>query len=140
MNRLMAPLPDQIISVFETIWGKTTPVPLHAPTFAGNEWMYVKDTLDSTFVSSVGRYVDQFEEMLAEYTGAKRAVAVVNGTAALHMALILAGVQPGDEVLIPTLSFVATANAVTYCGAIPHFVDSEKNTLGMDPAKLSDYL
>lgn len=84
----------------------------------------MKDCLDSTFVSSVGAYVDRFEAELAAFTGAKRAVAVVSGTAALHVALRLAGVQAGDEVLVPALTFVATANAVTYCGATPHFVDN----------------
>jgi perosamine synthetase len=115
-------------------------VSLHEPTFAGNEWAYVKDCLDSTYVSSVGSYVDRFEVMLAEYTGVKKAIAVVNGTAALHVCLILAGVETGDEVLLPTLTFVATPNALSYCGAIPHFVDSEEKTLGLDPHKLSDYL
>ena len=115
-------------------------VALHEPRFAGNEWAYLKDCLDSTFVSSVGRYVDRFEADLAAYTGARHAVAVVNGTAALHVALQLAGVQAGDEVLVPALTFVATANAVAYCGAIPHFVDSEERTLGLDPQALRDYL
>lgn len=100
----------------------------------------VKDCLDSTFVSSVGRYVDRFEAELATLTGAKSAVAVVNGTAVLHVALRLVGVQAGDEVLVPALTFVATANAVTYCGATPHFVDSEERTLGVDPVALRDYL
>ncbi len=115
-------------------------VSLHEPTFAGKEWDYVKDCLDTGWVSSVGSYVDRFEEMLAEFTGVKRAIAVVNGTAALHVCLILAGVEPGDEVLLPTLTFVATPNALSYCGAIPHFVDSEEATLGLDPHKLADYL
>lgn len=114
--------------------------PLHEPTFCGNEWSYVKECLDTTFVSSIGKYVDRFESELAAYTGAKYAIAVVNGTAALHIALYLAGVRSGDEVLVPTLSFVATANAVVYCGAIPHFVDSETKTLGIDPGKLREYL
>ena len=116
------------------------PAVLHEPTFAGNEWAYVKECLDSTFVSSVGKFVDQFERDLAEFTGAKHAVAVVNGTAALHIALKIAGVNSHDEVLIPALTFVASANAVTYCGAIPHFVDSEEYTLGVDADKLRDYL
>jgi aminotransferase in exopolysaccharide biosynthesis len=116
------------------------PVALHEPHFAGNEWAYLKECLDSTYVSSVGKFVDRFEADLAAYTGAKHAVAVVNGTAALHVALCLAGVQPGDEVLIPALTFVATANAVTYCSAIPHFVDSEERTLGLDPQALREYL
>ncbi|NBU71821.1 MAG: LegC family aminotransferase [Bacteroidetes bacterium] len=114
--------------------------PLHEPEFSGNEWKYVKECIDSRMVSSVGSYVDRFEKMLEEYTGAKHAVAVVNGTAGLHIALKLAGVQSGDEVLVPALTFVASANAVTYCGATPHFVDSEEDTLGMDPDKLAEYL
>lgn len=116
------------------------PVALHEPMFAGNEWRYLKDCLDSGFVSSVGKYVDRFEAELATYTGAKHAVAVVNGTAALHIALKLAGVTENDEVLIPALTFVATANAVSYCGAMPHFVDSEAHTLGIDAKKLHRYL
>jgi perosamine synthetase len=115
-------------------------VALHEPRFAGNEWSYVKECLDSGWVSSVGKFVDRFEQQLADYTGTRRAVATVNGTAALHMGLLLVGVIPGDEVLVPTLTFVATANAVSYCGATPHFVDSETGTLGMDPEKLDIYL
>lgn len=115
-------------------------VALHEPEFTGNESELVQDCLDSTFVSSVGKYVDQFEVMLAEYTGAKYAVAVVNGTAALHIALKLARVQPEDEVLVPVLSFVATANAVAHCGAVPHFVDSNLDTMGMCPVALAEYL
>lgn len=116
------------------------PRTLHQPLFQGHEWDYLKDCIDTGWVSSVGSYVDRIEQMLAEYTGAKCAVAVVNGTAALFLALKLAGVEPGDEVLIPTLTFVATANAVAYCGATPHLADSEFETLGMGPAKLEDYL
>jgi len=115
-------------------------VSLHEPQFSGNEWAYVKECLDTGWVSSVGAYVDRFERELAAFTGISRAVAVVNGTAALHICLKLVGVAAGDEVLIPTLTFVATANAVSYCGAIPHFVDSEIKTLSMDPRKLDDYL
>ncbi len=116
------------------------PCVLHEPRFAGNETKYLKECIDSTFVSSVGPFVDRFEGDLAKYTGAKHAVATVNGTAALHVALLLAGVEPADEVLIPTLSFVATANAVRYCGAVPHFVDSDERTLGMDPVALRAWL
>lgn len=115
-------------------------VALHEPEFAGNERDYVLDCIDTGWVSSVGAYVDRFEAMLAEYTGATRAVAVANGTAALHVALLLAGVEPGDEVLIPALTFVATANAVSYAGAVPHMVDSERETLGIDVAKLARHL
>ena len=117
-----------------------TPAALHEPIFAGNEWLYLKECLDSTFISSVGKFVDRFEVELAAYTGAKHAIAVVNGTAALHIALKLAGVGSNDEVLVPALTFVATANAITYCSAIPHFVDSEERTLGVDAAKLREYL
>lgn len=113
---------------------------LHEPLFNGNEWTYVKDCLDSGWVSSVGQYVEIFEKQLAEYTGIQYAVPVVNGTAALHMSLYLSGVSIGDEVLIPALTFIATANSVSYCGAVPHFVDSEEMTLGLDPYKLDDYL
>jgi perosamine synthetase len=116
------------------------PVPLHEPRFKGNESRYVQECIESTFVSSVGKFVDRFEKELADYTSAKYAIAVVNGTAALHIALMLAGVESGDEVLVPALSFVATANAVRYCGAKPHFVDSEELTLGMDPEALRNYL
>lgn len=115
-------------------------VALHEPSFNGNEWQYLKECLDSTYVSSVGKFVDRFEADLAAFTGARYAVAVVNGTAALHIALKLAGVKPDDEVLIPALTFVATANAVTYCGAVPHLVDSEERTLGVDAASLRAYL
>lgn len=115
-------------------------IPLHEPTFAGNEWHYVKECLDSGWVSSVGKFVDRFEAELAEYTGVKSAVAVVNGTAALHICLLLCGVKTNDEVLIPALTFVATANAVSYCAAIPHLVDSDEGTLGVDPRKLERHL
>ncbi len=115
-------------------------IALHEPQFRGNEWAYVKECIDTGWVSSVGKFVDNFESMLVEYTGVKQAVAVVNGTAALQIALKLVGVVPDDEVLVPALTFVATANAVCYCGAIPHFVDSEEKTLGLDPKKLEAYL
>jgi len=115
-------------------------VNLHEPQFNGNEWSYVKECLDSGWVSSVGEFVDRFEEQLADYIGVKRAIVVVNGTAALHVSLKLVGVRENDEVLIPTLTFIATANAVVYCGAIPHFIDSEERTLGLDPFKLENYL
>jgi perosamine synthetase len=131
---------DGIINAIKSVIPHPGPVSLHEPSLGGNEWAYVKDCLDSTWVSYVGQYVDQLESMLADFTGVKQVVAVVNGTAALHMALKLAGVEPGDEVFVPALTFVATANAVTYCGAIPHFVDSEARTLGLDPGKLKDYL
>jgi perosamine synthetase len=132
-------LADRVLAAVASVVG-AGPAPLHEPRFAGNEWAYLKECLDSTFVSSVGKFVDRFEADLAAYTGAKHAVAVVNGTAALHVALRLAGVCPGDEVLIPTLTFIATANAVSYCGAVPHFVDSEERTMGLNPDALREYL
>lgn len=136
---LATTLPEQVVAAIRVVVG-AGPQTLHEPSFTGNEWLYLKECLDSTFVSSVGKFVDRFELDLARFTGAKHAVAVVNGTAALHIALKLAGVKAGDEILIPSLTFVATANAVTYCGATPHFVDSEARTLGVDAAKLRDYL
>jgi perosamine synthetase len=132
-------LPQEIVRAVASVVG-AGPVALHEPRFRGNEWVYLKECLDSTFVSSVGKFVDRFEVELATFTGARYAVAVVNGTAALHIALKLAGVKPDDEVLIPALTFVATANAVTYCGATPHFVDSEECTLGLAPQALREYL
>lgn len=136
---LVTSLPDQVSAAIASVTGKL-PVSLHEPEFRGNEWNYIKDCLDTTFVSSVGKFVDRFEADLAVYTGAQHAVAVVNGTAALHIALMLAGVQPGDEVLVPALTFVATANAVRHCGGTPHFVDSEEGTLGMAVEPLREHL
>ncbi|MDO8607329.1 MAG: LegC family aminotransferase [Phaeospirillum sp.] len=115
-------------------------VPLHAPVFRGNEAAYVKDCIDTGWVSSVGAYVDRFEAMLAEATGVAHAVAVVNGTAALQVCLHLAGVRPGHEVVVPSLTFVATANAVSHCGAACRFIDVEERTLGLDPVRLDAHL
>jgi perosamine synthetase len=113
---------------------------LHEPSFSGNEWEYVKDCLDTGWVSSAGAYVDRMEGMLARITGAGHAIATVSGTAALHTCLMLAGVERDDEVIIPALTFVATANAVAYTGAVPHFADGAETTLGLDPAKLDAHL
>jgi len=129
---------DQIIASLWTVLPRDgAPLGLHEPEFGANDRAYVLDAIDSTFVSSVGPYVDRFEKGLADYTGAKRAIAVVNGTAALHIALLVAGVEPGDEVLTPSLTFIATANAISYCGARPLFVDSSDINLGLDPEKLA---
>ena len=132
-------LPKEVLKAIRSVAGAGQ-ISLHEPSFEGNEWKYLKECLDSSYVSSVGKFVDQFEKDLAEFTGAKHAISVVNGTAALHIALKLAGVEAGDEVLIPALTFVATANAVTYCNATPHFIDSEENTLGMNVNELQSYL
>lgn len=115
-------------------------VPLHEPTFNDKEVEYVTDCVKSGWVSSVGAYVNRFEEDLAKFVGVKRAVAVVNGTAALHIALKVAGVKAEDEVLMPSLTFIATANAVSYLGAVPHFIDVSFKTLGVDADKLKIYL
>ena len=134
------PTTKQILSAVDAVLAdKSRPIPLHVPTFAGNEWDYVKECLDTGWVSSVGAYVTRFEEDMARYTGAKHAVAVGTGTAALHVALLMAGVQPGDEVLCPSLTFVATANAISYCQAVPHFVEVDAQTLGIDPAAIRAY-
>lgn len=132
---------DDIIAVIRTAHNAPEgPVPLHAPRFCGNEGDYVQQTIASTFVSSVGAFVDRFEAMLREATGARHVIATVNGTAALHMALLLAGVRHGDIVLTQAVSFVATCNAIAYCGAAPAFVDIDADTLGLSPDALRDFL
>lgn len=133
-------IPQDVVEFVRGLYQTAGFIPLHEPKFAGNEKAYVSDCIDSTFVSSVGKYVDRFERMVADYTGAKYAVATVNGTAALHMALKLAGVSPDDEVITQPLSFVATCNAIAYCGARPVFVDVDRDTLGMSPASLQNFL
>ncbi len=129
----------QFVDEVKAMYGKNF-IPLHEPTFNEKELEYVTDCVKSGWVSSVGAYVTRFEEDLAKLVGVKRAVAVVNGTAALHIALKVAGVEAEDEVLMPSLTFIATANAVSYCQAVPHFIDVHKDTLGVDPFKLEAYL
>lgn len=129
-----------IIDFIRGLYQTTEFIPLHEPKFIGNEKAYVIDCIDSTFVSSVGKYVDRFEQMMAEYTGAKYAIATVNGTAALHVALKLVGVSQDDEVITQPLSFIATCNAISYCGATPVFVDVDRDTLGMSPVSLRSFL
>ncbi len=135
----MSMVADSIFTALRRVLGEGE-FPLHEPRFSENERKYVQNCIDSNFVSSVGPYVEHFETDLATYTGARRAVAVVNGTAALQVALQLVGVQPNDEVIVPALTFVATASAVRYLGAVPHFADSEEATLGLDPHALRDWL
>ena len=115
-------------------------IPLHVPVFSGKEKEYLLETIDSTFVSSVGKYVDQVESFLAAYTKTSNGVAVVNGTAAIQVALRLAGVTPGDEVITQALTFVATANSIAYNGAKPVFVDVDKDTMGLSPRALETFL
>jgi len=132
---------DEIIRALKSVCSPNKSfVALHEPSFIGNEWDYVKECIDTAWVSSAGKFVTKFESQLADFTGAGKAVAVVNGTSALHIALKLAGVGENDEVLVPALTFVATANAVSYLQAMPHFLDSERRTLGVDADKLSKYL
>lgn len=136
----MSELIPALIDFVRHQYGGAACVPLHAPRFTGREHDYVGACIDSTFVSSVGAYVDRFEQSLREYTGARAAVATVNGTAALHTALMLADVGPGDRVITQSLTFVATCNAIRYCGAEPLFVDVERRTLGLSPEALQDFL
>lgn len=132
---------NEIIAHLRDVLGTPEqPLGLHEPCFNGQEWAYTKECLDIGWISSAGAYVDRFGEELAKACGVGFAIPTVNGTAALHIALILAGVARGDEVLMPSLTFVATANAVSYCGAIPHFIECEGNNLGIDIAKLSAHL
>ncbi|MBP6581001.1 MAG: LegC family aminotransferase [Sphingorhabdus sp.] len=116
------------------------PAALHEPTMRGREWDYVKECLDSGWVSYAGQYVERFERMLEQVTGARHAVAMASGTAALHMGLIVCGIRHRDEVLVPAFTFVATANAVAHAGAVPHFVESDSATLGVSPGLLDEYL
>jgi perosamine synthetase len=115
-------------------------IPLCVPEIRGNEWAYVKECLDTTWVSSVGSYVDRFEREVAQYVGVKHAVATVNGTSALHLALLVAGVQPDDEVLVSTLTFIAPVNAIRYAGAWPVLIDAEPDYWQMDPVRVAEFL
>lgn len=115
-------------------------VPLHPPVFFGNERKYLNDCIDTTFVSSVGQYVDRMEQLVAEYTGAAKAVVCVNGTNALYMSLLLAGVKQGDEVITQALTFIATANAISYLNAFPIFCDVDEDTMGLSPVAVRKWL
>ena len=135
------PVADRVVAaVRSALRDHEGPAALHQPEFRGAEWTYVKDCLDSGWVSSVGAYVDRFERELERVTGVGHAVATSTGTAALHVCMLLAGVQRGDEVLVPALTFVATANAVSYTGAVPHFVEADASILGVDPHALEQHL
>ena len=129
-----------IISFIQDAFGTKEFIPLHEPRFRGNEKKYVMDTIDSTFVSSVGAYVDRFEQMMQDITGTQKAIATVNGTASLQVALRLAGVKSGDEVITQALTFVATANAIVYNGATPVFVDVDLDTMGLSPKAMEAFL
>lgn len=129
-----------VVSFIHGLYGTYDFVPLHVPTFRGNEKEYLNECIDSTFVSSVGKFVDRFEEMIGEYTGTQKAVVCVNGTNALHMAMMLAGVERDDEVITQALTFIATCNAISYIGAYPVFIDVDKDTMGLSPAALEAWL
>ena len=131
---------NQIISFIKEIYETDGFVPLSVPKFVGNEKKYLEECIDTTFVSSVGKFVDRFEEMVAEYTGAKKAVVCVSGTNALHMAMMLVGVEREDEVLTQSLTFIATCNAISYIGAHPVFIDIDKDTMGLSPKAVKAWL
>ena len=135
------PVATDVLCAVRSVLGEAAqPIALHEPEFAGREWDYVKECLDTGWVSSVGSFVDRFERDLAACTGTAHAIATSNGTSALHICLLLAGVKAGDEVLMPALTFIATANAVSYVAAVAHFVESETVSLGVDAAKLDAHL
>lgn len=131
---------SQIITFIKDVYGTEGFVPLSVPQFVGNEKKYLEECIDTTFVSSVGKFVDRFEEMVAEYTGAKKAVVCVSGTNALHMAMMLVGVERDDEVLTQALTFIATCNAISYIGAHPVFIDVDKDTMGLSPKAVKAWL
>ena len=130
---------DDIVNFIRSIYGEAS-VPLHEPRFKGREKEYLNECIDSTFVSSVGRYVGKFEDMIREYTGARYAIATSNGSAALHVSLRLAGVKQDELVITQPLTFIATCNAISYTGAAPLFVDIDRHTLGMSAAALEEFL
>ncbi|MCF6299490.1 MAG: LegC family aminotransferase [Thiomicrorhabdus sp.] len=136
----MKPELTKLVSFVRELYQTQDFIPLHEPRFSNREKELLVDCIDSTFVSSVGKFVDQFEQQIAEYTGAKYAIATVNGTSALHVSLLLAGVEKESEVITQALSFIATCNAISYCNATPVFVDVDKETLGLSPQSLSDFL
>lgn len=131
---------SRTIAFIKELYGNQDFTPLSVPQFLGNEKKYLEECIDTTFVSSVGKFVDRFEEEMARYTGAKKAVVCVSGTNALHMSLMLAGVEREDEVLTQALTFIATCNALSYIGAHPVFVDVDKETMGLSPAAVKDWL
>jgi len=131
---------DKFINYVRDIYNTKKNIPLHEPKFIGNEKKYLNQCIDTSFVSSVGKFVDKFEKKIAKYTGAKYAVATTNGTSALHISLILAGVEQDDEVITQPLNFVASCNAISYCKARPIFIDVDKDTMGLSPKALRSFL
>ena len=131
---------DDVVQFIQSTYITTDCIPLHEPKFLGNEKKYLNECIDSTFVSSVGKFVDEFESKIASYIGAKYVVATSNGTSALHISLLISGVESGDEVITQPLTFVATCNAISYCNAAPVFIDVDKDTMGMSPVALESFL
>lgn len=131
---------QEIVNFIKQTFNTQEFIPLHEPRFIGNEKKYLNECIDSTFVSSVGKFVDEFEKKIAEFTGAKYAVATTNGTSALHISLLLAGVEKGDEVITQPLTFIATCNAIDYSGATSVFVDVDLDTMGLSPKSLKEFL
>jgi perosamine synthetase len=131
---------ESVVAFIQETYKTKEFIPLHEPRFTGNEKKYLNECIDSTFVSSVGKFVDEFEEKIADYTGAKYAIATSNGTSALHIAMLLANVGRSDEVITQPLTFVATCNAISYCGAHPVFIDVDRDTMGLSPLALKKFL
>jgi len=131
---------EGVINYIQDTYKTKEIIPLHEPKFIGNEKKYLIECIDSTFVSSVGKFVDKFEDKIANYIGAKYAIATSNGTSALHVALLLANVERGDEVITQPITFVATCNAISYCGAKPIFIDVDKDSMGLSPLALKEFL
>tara|TARA_B110000305_G_scaffold68984_1_gene77428 strand:- start:1340 stop:2479 length:1140 start_codon:yes stop_codon:yes gene_type:complete len=131
---------NEFIDFVKEVYGTKKNIPLHEPKFIGNEKKYLNQCIDTTYVSSVGKFVDQFEEKIAKYTGAKYAIATTNGTSAIHISLILAGVEEDNEVITQPLNFVASCNAISYCNAEPIFIDVDRDTMGLSPSALKSFL
>jgi perosamine synthetase len=131
---------NEFIDFVKEVYGTKKNIPLHEPKFIGNEKKYLNQCIDTTYVSSVGKFVDQFEEKIAKYTGAKYAIATTNGTSAIHISLILAGVEEDNEVITQPLNFIASCNAISYCNAEPIFIDVDRDTMGLSPSALESFL
>ena len=131
---------EDVIDFIQNLYPENKSIPLHEPRFSGNEKKYLVECIDSTFVSSVGKFVDEFEDKIANYTDAKYAIATSNGTSALHISLLLANVEQDDEIITQPLAFVAICNAISYCGAKPIFIDVDKDTMGLSPSSLKEFL
>ena len=131
---------EDVIDFIQNLYPENKSIPLHEPRFSGNEKKYLVECIDSTFVSSVGKFVDEFEDKIANYTDAKYAIATSNGTSALHISLLLANVEQDDEIITQPLTFVAICNAISYCGAKPIFIDVDKDTMGLSSSSLKEFL